>query len=459
MGALSEKRLAMVDALVKTLPVSILRPLDSSLSLSHDPQLSDVRRIVAQELESHAVKAQVFRPFIPLFQTRDDGIEGVLFPNWVLDRLWRAMERVEAGIMGEVRTVMRGLRSGDQTPVVFYRAVSAGAELIRLQPEEILPQGADVDDAATLAEFADYLDLHRLLREALLRVPDWMGRIDAEKAAAMRLAFKDASAKSESGGVRFLETLYANFDDPALVMKFVSTVTDRPTDKFLSESELAVFGERLLHAAEERLKVFETIMRRKGREPAALGEAGGWIAQCLSLLQVLQQSVEMTREGPWGKRAGRIHQTISGLVEDRLKTVEKTIDQALPIRSERIFGRATREIPDYDGPKPEQAELALQTVAFLNQIRPAASQGGYASLLTKTVQAAEKVMDDYFERVLAVAVGDEPFDPQAVMTCFDRVIALMEGLLGETKGNLVRRRVAAADVWRAQKPITPKTIA
>jgi len=454
MGALTGSRLKMIAELLRSLPLSALCQLDAGLNLSQDPHLGEVRRIVVQEIESHFAKSQVFLPFVPLFQPREDGMDGVLFPEWVLNRLWRALERIEPQLFAEGLSAAHGLSSGDPTPEVFFRLVSAAAEIAHLRPEAVLPPGAAKEDAAALEAFAEYLDLHRLLRDTLLRLPEWMGRIDAEKAVAIRLAFKDASVRSEAGGVRFLEALYANLSDPNLVMKFVATVSDGANDKFLSESELAVFGERLLGAAEQRAKVFEALMRRRDKGGASLTEAGGWVIQCFGLIQILQQSVEMTRDGPWGRRVGHIRQTISSLIEDRLKTVEKVIAQALPRRSERIFGRATRELPDYEGPRPEQAELAAQIVTFLNQIRPAANQGGYASLLNKTVLAAEKEMDAYFETVLAVAIGDEPFDPGAVMVCFERVIALMEGLLGEEKGNLARRRVASADIYRA-----PKTIA
>lgn len=451
MGVLSEKRLHAVSGLVKTLPVSILRQLNNTLGLTHDALLGEVRDLVARQLDSHNLKEQVFRPFVPLFMAREDGIEGVIFPQWLLNRLWSVLEREEAALIDEARFIVQSQRSGEATPVPYFHLVNAAAVILRERPESVSPDGEDADE---LEEFAAYLDLHRLLRGALARLPDWMGRIDAEKAAAIKLMFKDACDKTPDGegGVRLLEALLANMDDATLVLKFVAVISDGANDRFLSESELASFGERVLKAAEERVKLFEGLMRR--RDPSLLGEAGGWAAQCLSLLSSLQKSVELTRDGPWGKRSMAVHQSINGLVEDRLKGVEKVLAQALPLKSERIFGRATREVPDYAGPKPAQAEAALQTVAFINQVRPSASQGGFSSLLTKTVEAAEIQMDAYFTVVLGVAVGEDPFDPEAVMACFDRVIALMEGLLGEAKANLARRRVASADVFR-----DPKTVA
>lgn len=451
---LSGSRQKMIEELVRTLPLSALCKLDAALSLSQDSKLGEVRRLIVQEIDSHFAKTQIFLPFVPLFQPREDGLDGVLLPEWILNGLWRALERAEPQLFAEGLVAVREYASGNPVPVIFFRLVNAAAEIARLHPEQVLPPKASKEDAGILAEFAEYLDLHRLLRDTLSRLPDWMGRIDAEKAAAIRLTFKDACVKSEEGGVRFLETLYANMSDPNLVMKFVAIVSDGGNDKFLSESELAIFGERLLKAAEERAKVFEGLMRRRDKGGDSLAEAGGWVIQSFGLIRVLQQSVELTREGPWGRRVAQIRQNVSVLIEDRLKTVDKVIAQALPRRTERIFGRATRELPDYEGPRADQAQLALHTVAFLNAIRPAASQGGYASLLSKAVQTAEKEMDDYFETVLAIATGEDPFDADAVMVCFERVIALMESLLGEDKGNLVRRRVASADVYR-----TPKTVA
>ncbi len=58
--------------------------------------------------------------------------------------------------------------------------------------------------------------------------------------------FKDACAINSEGGYRFIESLFANLDDGAQVVKFVATVSDRPNDRFLAQSELADFGERIL---------------------------------------------------------------------------------------------------------------------------------------------------------------------------------------------------------------------
>ncbi|MDC7683664.1 hypothetical protein PQU92_10270 [Asticcacaulis sp. BYS171W] len=453
MGVLPEQRIEKVKGLVRTLPVALLRPLENSLSLSQDEGLTAVRRLVSAELESHYIKEAVFRPFMPLFEAREDGLEGVEFPNWVLNRLWRALERAEPQLFAEARVAARGLRANDETPVVFYRLVTAGAAIIRDTPDEVLPANADEDDADTLAEFACYLDLHRLLRSAVLRLPDWMGRIDTEKATAIRLMFKDAGKTSEDGGLRFLEALFANLDDGALIMKFVATVSDRPNDRFLSESELAGFGERLIDAAEMRLKVLEGLLRRRNRETAQLSEAGAWVTQCLTILHSFEQSIELSRDGAWGKRVAKVHQTIAALVEDRLKGVEKTIDSALPVKTERIFGRATRDVPDFKGASDEVFQGALQTIAFLNHIRATASHGGFASLLTRTIQGCETIMDGYFEIVLGIAVADDPFDAHAVMACFERVTDLIQALCGEDKANIARRRVASADVYRVPKNV------
>ncbi len=456
MSVIAEKRLILLKGLVKTLPQGSLRSLELALGVTKDEALVEVRDIVSIELEFRYSKEAVFSPYMPLFETRTDGLNAVEFPNWLLDNLWRALEVHETELYQQSRYAMRGLRAEDPTPVVFFRLVTAGAALLREHPGEILPKKPAKGDAEEVVEFAHYLDLHRIIRTALSRLPEFMGRIDAEKAAALRLMFKDACAISDEGGYRFMETIFANLDEGAQIIKFIATVSDRPSDRFLAESELADFGERFLEWIEEGLADLKAFMSGKGSgnksahdNSADTSSAGECVARSLNQLQSFAHYIELSRDGPWGKRVAAAHKQIADLVEAELKGAEKLFDEVLVMRSERIYGRVKREVPRLDKfPKPELILRAHNSAAFIREVRNTANAGGFATLHTKTILALETAMDNYFTALLDVANGEDPFETDQLMTYFELVTDLMEALCGEEKAVVARRRIASSNVQR-----------
>lgn len=460
MGVIADKRLNLIKSLIRTLPHASLRSLELALGMTREEPLIEVRELISLELEYRHVKEAVFAPFMALFRPRADGLAGVSFEPWIIDRLWAALERREPELYASSRYALRGLRSEDPTPVVFFRLVTAAAQICRECPEDVLPPHEGPDDAVEVAEFANYLDLHRLLRSILGRLGDFMGRIDAEKAATLRLMFRDACALNSEGGYRFIECLFANLDDGGQIIKFVATVSDRPNDRFLAQSELADFGERILDMIEDRLKTIKAFIGPRGRVCEDLGAAGDQIAQILAQMQGFETYIELAREGPWGKRVGEAHRMIAEMVEGQLKGAERILGDALPMKSERVYGRVRKETPQLDRfPKPEVVSRALQTLRFTRRVRNTANAGGFASLHAKTVQALESMIDTYFEELLSIANGPDSFDADTVMSFFELVTDQMEALCGEEKAHTARRRVASSDLMKPRTPPATTSVA
>ncbi|MGZ3304272.1 MAG: hypothetical protein ACXU8U_00305 [Asticcacaulis sp.] len=452
MGAIADSRLSMIKGLVKSLPQSSLRSLELALGLTRDAPLVEVRDLISQELECRGVRDAVFAPYLPLLQSRQDGLNGVEFERWIIDNLWTVLQARESDLVEQARHALRGLRAEDPTPVPFFRLVTAGVAICRDEPDAVLPPKPGRNDRAEIAEFACYLDLHRILRTALAKLPEFMGRIDAEKAAALRLMFKDACDLDEGSGSRFLEVLFACLDDGSQIIKFVATVSDRPNDRFLASSELADFGERILDQIEERLAALKLCMGGRGKTCDDLHSAGARISQCLAQMQALETYIELSRDGPWGKRCAEAHKQIAQLVEDQLKTAENIVADALPMKSERVYGRMKKDVPRLDKPlKPEVLEKARVMLHFIRDIRATAASGGYASLHAKTMQALEAAMDAYLEELLSLCNGEDAVDPDAAMAAFEVVTDLMEALCGEEKAQVGRRRVASCDLFKPNR--------
>lgn len=454
MSAIAANRLTMLKGLVKTLPASALRSLEMALGLSNDAKMIEVRELISAEIEFRHVREAVFEPFMPLFRGRSDGLDHVEFAPWIVNNLWAELENREPDLHAQARFVLRSLRTEDPTPVVFFRLVTAAAEICRDTPDVILPRGGSDDDRAEIAEFANYLDLHRLSRQVLAKLYDFMGRIDAEKAAALRLLFKDACEFDAESGYRFLEIIFANLEDGAHIIKFVATVSDRPNDRFLASSELADFGTRILDQIEAELAELKSFMGGKGKVCDDLETAGDRVTQCLNQLQFFGQYIELAREGPWGKRVHEANRMIAELVEHQLKTAEKTLEKILVRRRERVYGRVQTEVPDIANyPAEDDITRVRQTHNFIRKVRNIAMAGGFATLHTKTAQALETLLDAYFTELLALANDSEPYDQEQLLAVFDMVTGLMESLCGEEKASVARRRVASSDLFNRSRSV------
>ena len=449
MGVIADKRLNLIRGLARTLPQSSLRSLELALGLTKEEAMVEVRELISVELEFRHVKEAVFSPFLALFRPRGDGLAGVTFSPWLLDRLWAALEVREPELYKQSRYALRGLRGEDPTPVVFFRLVAAGADICRDAPDEILPPNASAADRDEVVEFANYLDLHRLMRGLLVKLSEFMGRIDAEKAAALRLMFRDAAKVNPEGGYRFMECLFANLDDGALIVKFIATCSDRPNDRFLAGSELAGFGERILDHIEEQLGDLKAFLNPRGRGTGELDGIGERVTSTLSQLQAFEAYIELSRDGPWGKRVADAHKTVAEMVEGQLKGAERLLGEALPVKSEKVYGKVRKETPRLERPPREDVVARCrQVMTFIRSVRNVANSGGFASLHSKTVQALEQMMDEYFEELLSIANGPDAFDPDTVMNFFELVTDLMQALFGDDKAQVARRRVASSDLMK-----------
>jgi hypothetical protein len=199
---MSEKRTRQLKALAKSLPQNFLTSLEAAMSVGGDANMLLARDVLRDELISRHTKSLVFAPYMPMFEDRLDGIEAVRLPKWLIDNLWRALERNEPELFLEARVVSCSLIPEETTPVVYYRLVSAAIHILKRYPKDILPAHSGDEDKACLETFMAYLELHRLVRQILAKVQDGKGHIDIQKATSLRLLYKDANAITETGGLQ-----------------------------------------------------------------------------------------------------------------------------------------------------------------------------------------------------------------------------------------------------------------
>jgi hypothetical protein len=402
-----------------------------------------IRDLVAAEASERRARSMTFGPVLRLCRAATDRHE--CFPPRTIALLWKALKAQYPDQAAGVLEASASWRNETVEAAPFDVAVASCASGLRgpdgtaFAPVVALLEGADPGAAE---RFAAYLDLTPLARGALVNLPDWLGRMTEERAASIRLAFRDAVAIAPDAGPRFFDILVSQMDEPWQVLRVVSGLMERPTDEYLAGSELAHIGQRLLDELDQRLESMRNF------DPAGGASAGRALAEdarvIVHALIEFDACIDLKRDGPWGTRIGKHRRELAQLVELRLGKVEDAVDQALPLRTVKLAGKRMRGAPRLTSdPEDRHVVKAEAMLAFLNHARASASDGGYASLCHKVVEKLDDRLDQYAEDLID-ELRDEGSELHDRARLYLELCARFVGFVRDEKAaQIVRRRAAA----------------
>jgi hypothetical protein len=443
MGVLSATQFETLRALVEGAPDAALRNLETAMASDQagSAALSEIRQLIALEAIEREAGARVLGPLLPLCRETPDPLSRLSFPAAAPKLVWRALKTEEPRLAG----LARDTQPDEDDPFFavddeLCRSAAAG---LRVRSGAYAP-AVDALDAATAGgsvQFAACLDLAPIARRAIARLPDWMGRLTEERSAAARLAFKDSVALAEDNGPRLFELLIAHLDEPWQVLRLISAVMDRPGDQFVAASELASFGERLLDDIDQRVADVIGFSVAGGREAGAA--AGRAVHVATMEISAFDESLEISRQGPWGQRLMAQKRMLAAAVENRIKAVETTVAAALPLQSGRKR-TGPRGHPRLTQDPDRNALIRAEALtAFMPEVRSASAVGGFGAIRAQVADAVEARLSQYVEDLLETIHLQAPEAGRARLY-LDAAAELLGLLTGSKAAQLVRRRAAAA---------------
>jgi hypothetical protein len=218
---------------------------------------------------------------------------------------------------------------------------------------------------------------------------------------------------------------------------------DRPGEAYVSGSELASFGERVLADIDRRLGEVTAFKSTAGRQSAHAAAQAVHIA--VIEIAELEQSFALTPDGGWGRRIARQKKTLAASIEAHLKETDSAVALALPTQTVRLGPRTLRGVPRLThAPDAALVETAASLLTFMSEVRSSAAAGGFASARAKTLEVLEQRLDKYVEEVLEEIRADDGVDPLRARA-FLEIAAEFCGLARDEKSaQIVRRRAAAA---------------
>ncbi|MES2340908.1 MAG: hypothetical protein V4597_04470 [Pseudomonadota bacterium] len=446
MPGLSDRKIEIVRHLVESAPDKVVGGLQNALAAaSGDSVLAGVRRLVEGEVADRRLRNAVLSPVAPLFVGDGSDPERLVFPSRVLALIWRALKATAPEEVLKAERTLVDYRADETSTEPFDVLVVAAADGLREREQR---------DFAAAAELADQcreggaelllscLALSPIVREATLRLPEWISRTTDERAAAARVAYKDAVAISDDAGPRFFDMLAAQLAERWTILRIVSAVMDRPTEHYLAASELSVFATRVMDEIDKNL--LKVVHFDLDGGPQAGRDAGATVELITLQIAEMENAIDLGREGGWGGRVQKQKKGLAAVVEGRLRELEKVIGHALPSQTVRV-ARMMKSLPRLTGePDAKAVGRAITLLTFIESVRTSANYGGFASTRAKVVEKIGETLDDYVEEALALireGVVEEPETGRA----FLHVAADCAALLREPRaGDVIRRRATAA---------------
>ena len=424
--ALSAAKSELVAGLFAVAPEDALRRLVGLLSTAAvaDRSLEPVHAIASAEANLRRIVTAVFDPLLALAEG-GEAPKHALIRKADLTSAWRRIAAQHDDLAERVLALVRTHRPDDEPPLEFDTVCAIAA------------------DACQSEDLARWLRLTPVLRRVEPRLEAWVRNLSGENVAAVRLAFKDALVIDEDAGPAFWEAVFAMLEQPWQVLRLISAVIDRPSDRYLASSELSDFGERLLADIDRRISAVRSFDPMQGEAGGAAAAAG--IAVGVQMIAEFEAWLALAKDGPWGQRIHGLKRSLALTMEARLREVEPAVAAALPTQPVRGTGRSVRPVPKLSAdPTPLHVAKADALLTLMDEARTSANTGGYAGLRAKTIEALEKRLDQYCEDLLEALRHGAPEEVERARMYLE-IAARFTGMVqGPQNAQIVRRRAAAA---------------
>ncbi|MCR5872954.1 hypothetical protein LRS10_01315 [Phenylobacterium sp. J426] len=446
MGALSPRKIEIVRTLVEAAPDKIVGGLQMALAdTGEDPALGSVRELVEVEVHERRLRNTVLQAIAPMCLGDGRDPRSLTFPARVLPLIWRGLRGTAAEEIEEAELAFSAFSPEETSGEAFDHLARIAAYALRSRDYPEFREAAELADAARpdgAEQLAACLELSPVVRRSALRIPEWLASFSEESAAAARLAYKDAVAIAEDAGPRFFEMLAAQMTYPWMVLRIISEVMDKPNERYLADSEMAGFGERLMDEMDESMKAIARLDIDGGPEA---GRRAGKLVELITLqVTELETYIDLSRDHGWGHRINKQKTALAGVVEGRIRDAEKYCLLALPTERARLR-RIRRPQPRLSLPPDEtHVRRATTLLAFVQEVRSSANYGGFAAARSRMLEHVGEYIDIYVEELVDLVKTGDVEDPDRAQAFLGVAADLSLLLRGEKAADLVRRRAAAA---------------
>lgn len=446
MTDLSPDKIELLRGLIAASPDDVVRGLERAVCREGaSGSLAAIGAMIEQEVSERAARAHVLAPVNGLFRARVAPDRNA-FPRAAAGLLWKALKADRPDLVRQAVDASYYIDPAEPPPAIFDLLCGQAADQLKAcdKPEYAAVRAVlEADRAGSTQTLILALEMAPIVRPPLLRLPEWLQRMSDDRRASARIAYKDAGAAGDGGGPLMFEMLAAHLKHPSQILRVISAVMDHPGERYLADSELAIFGVRALDDIDIQVRRAREL--RPGTGDAVAEQAAAAVIEAVEIITELDQSVQLVRDGPWGQRLVKQKQALAALVEQRMQEIEEAVSLCLPMKKLRYSGRLVSNVPNLDEPPSDGAvRLAMGLLTFSEGVRSCANEGGFAGARSKVHDIVGQRIDRYVDDLLEqMRLGDE-IDTDRARDYLDVAARLMTLVRDRQAGGVVRRRAAAA---------------
>ncbi|MBI1405851.1 MAG: hypothetical protein GC145_06975 [Caulobacter sp.] len=437
MTELPPAKAGLLRMLIDGAPDRVLQKLEQALgdmSLRDSP-LGAVWGMVDREIGDRIVRNLALAPILGLFQ----GARASL-PATLLARLWVHIKTAHPYEAGQAEALANAFNTEDLDQGVLDDLCALTLADLRANPRAETLDAFSDDQAVKVAEA---LALSPIIRRCQPHLGDWLMRMDQERRAAARVAYRDSVAVAPDAGPLFFQLLGARMAEPGQILRIISAVMDRPSERYLSSSELAPFGVAIMDEVDSQLDIVRHFDVDGGQ--LAGHDAGQAVHRATTAIADLEELVDLARDGQWGRRLAQQKRLLAQTVEGRLKEIEDVVGHALPVRSIRYSPRLIKSAPKLVAdPDPVAVRRAMSLLTFAEEVRSSADSGGFGATRARILDSLEKHLDPYVEDVLEYLRSPDADNLPRARAYLEVAADILTLAKDEKAGQIVRRRLAAA---------------
>jgi hypothetical protein len=446
MPALAAQKIAIVGRLVETSPDRVLSSLSRALAETvDDSALGDVRKLVEVEVAERQFRNAVMGPVTPMFSGNGTESRRLTFPVAAFGLIWRGLRSVAGDVLAETRQMAEAETPHPGLSARYDRLVQTAASELRTRTSPDFAAAAELCDQARpdgASALLACMDIAPVVRRAAAKLPIWLAHPGGESAAPARLAYNDAVEISEGAGQPYFEMIAAQLDQRWMVLRIISAVMEKPTERYLGDSELAGFAEAVMDEVDEAITLITNF------DPALGPEAGHALALRAELavrqLMEVETNVALNRERGWGRRVRKQRLGLASAVEARLRDADVAVVAVLPMHE--ITQHGVRRTTPRLSVEPDHVAVrrAETLLSFSAGLRSAVNYGGFSAARGALVDKLSSILDLYVDEAVQQIRLDQTVET-AFAGAFLEVAARFSDLVaGEKAGELVRRRAQAA---------------
>jgi len=430
------QRVALTQ-LIARCPDDVLATLETAVSGMNGTRAEAVRLMLSDEIRDRFRRDQVFGPLAPLFEARSDDMEGLVFPPHLLGKLWTAAKRNEPELLSQLD------RDDDLSRMIADRLCFTAAGAVRDYGQTIWPQGTP----AQREMLAHILDVAGIARATVARLHDWQGRVTADAAADMKLAFRQAAAIGEDGAQCLMEIYFAHMREGLQVLRLASHASAMghpPTA--LADGPFSDFVDRVIDSLVRKADALVAFSLDEGPQGVLdFRERLQWISTALSEIDMV---VSPRPDSVCARTLRHQKLRISQSLGERFKAADKLVDSLLPQEKTALVGRMTRVAPrlvaPMDDAEVEKARL-LMGIIFIS--RGPAAVLGCESERRQTVEGITGRIANWAAEALdRLNRGEATDNGQMARRRLQVLVDLLQLAGAKDAARTVRRRLASVGV-------------